>query len=553
MNDDLPDVQHPLTKQAEEIVDETTTSVDLCSELDFGLYASDDPHKDSKQAAAFGPMIAARFLQALEGFSDPELHEKISDSEVATQLGFDPDNVPSRSTFTRARNSRFADDEESIERASEQIRRLAAKRGSPIGSSFTLEDRGSSKRTRHRLLREKALDVIEQMQQVVIPALSLPRPDDLIYDEDDLLELETILAIERDAANGGAIEYGDMLDPEAYLGPQDPFYEDGPTGETLLESIKELSLEAITSMVNHAAHRTITRAKPHEEFNRPVTLAIDITYVAYYGEREGMIHVQGAPKNKEYQWCHKFATASIVGDNVHFTVAMLPVGEAHYHDPSAYPKKDRSYRPGDVIRQLIDRADDFVSVRRVYADREFYATDAIDALEEQRQKYVIPVPLNPRLERELERMPDGQVSVKHDYAIYGSVKGGASNERVETTLVVLPPDEKKDSPQPFMTNLEVDDEIGVDRRSAARRIKRYRKRGGIENAYKKIKEFAAWTTSKEFGVRLFHFGFGVLLYNMWLLVDFFVQISTDGEVRSKPVITASRFRGFLDRRVNALL
>lgn len=78
-------------------------------------------------------------------------------------------------------------------------------------------------------------------------------------------------------------------------------------------------------------------------------------------------------------------------------------------------------------------------------------------------------------------------------------------------------------------------------------------RAGIENAYKKIKEFASWTTSKEHKVRLFHFGIAVLLYNMWLLVDFLVQVSLDGEVESEPEITASRFCGFLDRRVIALL
>jgi IS4 transposase len=189
----------------------------------------------------------------------------------------------------------------------------------------------------------------------------------------------------------------------------------------------------------------------------------------------------------------------------------------------------------------------------VFADREFYAADVIEALEEREQKYVIPVPKRDRLKQELERMPNDRVSVKHEYGFYGPVKHGVSNERVETTLVVLPPDEKRDHKQPFATNLEVDDEIGIDRRSAKRRIKRYQNRGGIENAYKKIKEFAAWTTSKEFEVRLFHFGFAVLLYNMWLLVDFLVQVSMEGEVRSKPRITATRFRGFLDRRVSALL
>ena len=40
---------------------------------------------------------------------------------------------------------------------------------------------------------------------------------------------------------------------------------------------------------------------------------------------------------------------------------------------------------------------------------------------------------------------------------------------------------------------------------------------------------------------VFYFGFAVLLYNMWLLVDFIVQISLDIKYRYKPRVTAKRF------------
>ena len=36
-------------------------------------------------------------------------------------------------------------------------------------------------------------------------------------------------------------------------------------------------------------------------------------------------------------------------------------------------------------------------------------------------------------------------------------------------------------------------------------------------------------------MRLFYFGFAVLLYNMWLLVDFLVQLSLDIDHRYKPL------------------
>lgn len=54
------------------------------------------------------------------------------------------------------------------------------------------------------------------------------------------------------------------------------------------------------------------------------------------------------------------------------------------------------------------------------------------------------------------------------------------------------------------------------------------------------------TTNKNFSVRWFYFGFAVLLYDMWLLVDFVIQVSLDClEQRTKPRLTARRFLEFV--------
>jgi hypothetical protein len=44
-------------------------------------------------------------------------------------------------------------------------------------------------------------------------------------------------------------------------------------------------------IINRGAARVLTRAKPYVEFERPVMLAIDMTHIAYYGEREELIRV----------------------------------------------------------------------------------------------------------------------------------------------------------------------------------------------------------------------------------------------------------------------
>jgi hypothetical protein len=554
----------PLTEQAAAVVDETTVAADLVTQLEYDRYTHRDPVPDWHEAKPFEAMVGALLLQELEDASDGWLHRTLeADSELAAAVGFDPDDTPSRSTISRAWEGRLGDLRSTIETTASQIQQLAAERGSPIGTPYEAsaseEPTGSSKRTVNRLIRRKTQDLLGELQTVVFPAFEFDRSEDAIYDDEELLMLESCLGLTGTAANGGAEEYGDIVNPDPER--DDPFYEDGPSGETLLGSIKDFSPTEVAEMVNEGAARVLTRAKPRLEFETPVMLSIDVTYVAFYGEREELIRVQGAPEDKSYDWCYKFATANVVGDNVHFAAGMLPVGHADYHDQDAYPGKDKSYRVGDVVRRLVDHVSDVcrIHVKRLFADREFYATEVLATLEQRGIFYVIPAPRDDRIKRFIARMNedaegDKEVSVKQSHAVHGPVKHGVSNTRAETTLVGLPPDEKYDHVQVFATNLDVDDEIGLDRRWAKKQIQRYRRRGGIETAYSKIKEFAPWTTSTNFSIRLFHFGFAVLLYDLWLLVDFLVQTLIDVvEFRTKPRVTAPRFRGFLRREVSALL
>lgn len=547
-----------LTRQADEILDQTTDAVEVVSHLDLSLYTQHDPFADWHDSKPFEPMLRAVLLRELDDASDAAVHRTLNDNpDVATALDFDPDDIPDRCTISRARRNRFDELETKIDVSTRQIKALAARRGSPIGAptadDASEEPPGSSKRTVNRLIRGKTHEILDELTTVVFPAFNFDRPDKAIYDTEELLLLETLLGITGTAANGGAETYGDHVNPDPDL--DDPFFEDGPSGETLLTAIKGLEPAAIAEMVNRGAARVLTRAKPSLEFERPVMLAIDITYVAYYGERDELVRVQGAPDDKTYDWCHKFATANVVGDNVLFTAAMLPVGNADNHDPDTYPGEDKTYRAGGVIRQLVDIVEERADLRvwRLFADREFHAVDVVAALEERDIFYVIPAVRDDCIKRFIARMSD-EVTVKEEYPMHGPVKGEVTNTRVETTLVGLPPDDDYDTYQAFLTNLDVNDEIGLDRRQTRKRIKRYTRRGGIENAYSKVKEFAPWTTSKNFSVRLFHFGFAVLLYDMWLLVDFLVQVSLGVvEFRTKPRVTAPRFRDFLNRRLITLL
>jgi putative transposase len=66
----------------------------------------------------------------------------------------------------------------------------------------------------------------------------------------------------------------------------------------------------------------------------------------------------------------------------------------------------------------------------------------------------------------------------------------------------------------------------------------YPERWGIETSYRVTKDFMGKTTSTDYAVRLFYFLFGVLLYNVWILVNAIVARSIGHPATESPPVTA---------------
>jgi len=59
-----------------------------------------------------------------------------------------------------------------------------------------------------------------------------------------------------------------------------------PDGDTHLYNIKRLDPDEIQAMVDKGISRMVHEAKHHLEFDRPAEVAIDVTYIACYGDRD---------------------------------------------------------------------------------------------------------------------------------------------------------------------------------------------------------------------------------------------------------------------------
>jgi hypothetical protein len=471
-----------------------------------------------------------------------------------------------------------------IESVAKKIRRWGLERGAKVGNdplcheaAYDDDDSSLSERQLDRLLRSNSKEVLNELKELAIPEISLPRPDNPIYDDDELLVLESLLSLKTKAANDAGKDLSDLENPNPDL--DDPYHEDGPSGETLLESIKQLSVDEIAEQMNRVLEKIYKRAKPKlkelsnangSRFERRTRVAIDITYVAYSADGEEMDWIQGAKDHDDvkYDYCYKFATVTIVGENTHYVVGVQPLGNEEYAPNEDYPGQDQSYYTGAVVKRLLDIANKFVDIDRVYADREFGAADVIALLERRNLKYVIPVSENKRIKRKIDNFDeikegedeehDTPLYVFRDYVIYSKVRYGTSNTRVPTNLIILPPDDAEKtrgySPQAFYTNLDVSDEIALDRRRSRKAVEKYRDRAAIETAYASIKDCAGYTTSNVFEVRWFHFAFATIVYDLWLLVDFLMQDRIGIiETENSPRISLDRFLDDLDDHLEQLL
>lgn len=259
--------------------------------------------------------------------------------------------------------------------------------------------------------------------------------------------------------------------------------------------------------------------------DRSVTVAIDITNWEYYGNRADAEMVLGTKSGDEHEWAYRFATLTVVGEKIAFTPAMVPVEEGMTR--------------GEIVHELVSTAQEYFRIGTVLAGSEFSSVGVIHALEDLGVEYLIKQPHKIREQRFIRRMT-GEVEVKRGHGMYRQNEGWGW-----TTLVAVPADRHSDRSGDENSDDEIAETVvfitnkTLRDRQVKSTVRRYRRRWGIENSYKTIKEFLARTTSKTYVVRLFYFAFAVLLYNCWLLVDVLVR-DIETVMRYEPEVTAKR-------------
>ncbi len=360
-----------------------------------------------------------------------------------------------------------------------------------------------------------------------------------------------------------------------------------PLGHTQRHFLGQLPISDTRTMYRQAIGRIIDEAQRRAELTRPVTVAIDTTEDRpFTGDRTGhedeIIGTKQPGEDYAYQW----ATIQVADSEVPLILDALPIV--------------RGNSRAEIVADLLDSAREFVSVELVLMDREFDGSEVKAVCEEREVHYLTPK-RKYRTEREtIEQMKrDGEtVRIVPESTQAGSNRlklflPSSAESKVADDIDVEKPahpnhrqemanelgidtadlDGKASPLGQFLSEIrdeeEIDskDEIGdgagftvfqtnhpdladlttdddptreIERiHMITRFVRWYRRRQEIEVGYKKVKQFMAKTTSKQFGLRFFYFAFACLLYSIWRLVDLLVRISLFDDGSSFPRVTTN--------------
>ena len=492
-----------------------TDLVTAFEKLDHSIDAIDDGYPAWHPGPlSFRAMVLSFVFMEITGDSYADFTRRLTrQPEVATILGFS--RVPDESAFSRAWRNRFDDaTHEYVHAAAHFVvkevhdRNISAPEVRPKAEIVEDTEEAADSIEDESFSQEKIIQTTRLARDHAFGHFDSDRAPNASYEDMQFFELQTFMGMVRCGTGQGATRF-QYRRGEEY----------GPHGDTHLRAVKQFDPDELVDGFNETTDRLLSVIASEVSLRRPVTAAIDITTIPYYGDVEGMPMVSGMKGRDDRAF--KFATLSIIGQNIPLVLAVEPVRESSEWDENPPNQIHRT------VRQLVRRAKEHVPIETVLCDREFDSMRVFQTLSNLGVNYLIPKRIS-NTEREVfdQMDEDGQDVAVESSSVH--VETGSHSMRF-----LYVPSTSGEGMTVFATNLRV----GPDQ--AETFCRRYSRRWQIESEYKSIKgDFLAKTSSKDYRVRLFYFVFAVLLYNIWRLTDFLLKAGVDGEMDYAPVLTA---------------
>ena len=523
--------EEPITKPIVDDAHNQLTAASTLIELVQGLNTKpilqkEDSERFEHREYDAEPVVRALFCRELGGYSWKGLYEYLSTEARAVRLGFDAgkfgkyNTAPTRQTLTAAWDDHLSDTaKRSILSVSERLVDAAYDNDDALDlrESRHVEENDSDLRERHvgEFSKDQIRKHVRIARDTVFGAFNTGRAENVKYPDSRFDEVQAFMALRGCGT------------PEGQSRMENFFGEDyTPHGDTHLRTVNKFSTDAIQSGFTQSIENLLDAVNDVQILQRPVTAAIDITTWDFHADGDLPSEVNGTkdPGRRAY----KFATLSLVGKSMPIILAYVPVVESSAWD------ENPSHHYHRTVRTLVKRAQEFVNIDLVLADRGFESLNVYQVLDNLGVDYLLPkiehsseLEIAERMEQEGEDVGVERAEV--------NVKRGSHESR----LLYVPGDDGET--QTFITNRAVAPE------DAEAWVEHYANRWCIENEYRAIKqEFLARTSSTNHELRIYYFVFGILMYNVWRLADVLLKSTVTREITGyTPAITAGELADWL--------
>jgi len=215
-------------------------------------------------------------------------------------------------------------------------------------------------------------------------AFEIPARYNSTYSQRDILRGLTFISLQTAYAEGGLKRLTKKLrrannKPEKRHRKQDKKRRQAPNSDTLLLRLKQINRPKAKRMLSKLNRQVLSAAKTKGAFRKKVVVAIDLTFIPYYGKKLTQYVVGGKPK-KGTSYFHCWATLRIVSSGRRFTIKARPV------------KKDELYAEAmaKIVLELLSEAKTCsVRVDLVLLDKGFCWKEVIAALKTSGCKFLV--------------------------------------------------------------------------------------------------------------------------------------------------------------------
>ena len=282
-----------------------------------------------------------------------------------------------------------------------------------------------------------------------------------------------------------------------------------PTGRWTLGKIRSIPEDAMLARCAQMIARSVRRLKRHGLLREPVDIAIDFHDVCRYDKDPDMRFMRYSKHKNGTHLFNTLASVHCVTEGCRACLGVL--------------MRTRDTFPADAVAALLDMCkNNGIRVRTLLLDREFYSAEIMNLLEKRDVTWLMPAVKTDTVKRAISEFEKGERGAVSLHSV------GSGNMRAGFTLIVRPAEDGDDARETATGIREGESESayhvfatnaspGVVMPDPDRFVEMYRRRWGIETAFRCYEQVRPRTTSRNESVRLLLLFFPMLLYNAWIL------------------------------------